>query len=330
LGIALAEKEQTQEAIAALRNAAALDPGNAAARYNLGLALAKAGETAPAVAEFRKAVELTPLYPEARRALGAALQRAGDLQAARVELEAAVQAAPGDAEAFSTLGALLLRVGDTAAATVALEKSIELNPKLIKSYRTLAQAQFKAGRAPQAARLNRQAEQLSQEQADLGRAMLLLDSARQQLARGETAPAVELLRESLALRPDFTEAQLLLARTLRGPRQGSEEALAIVRGIVAANPRHAVARYEKAVTLESLGRQQEALEDYRAAVQLAPSLLDARRALAANALRSQDWCAATLEARAILSWEPGDRQARETLQQARRQVASDAPGCPLP
>jgi tetratricopeptide (TPR) repeat protein len=330
LGIALAENEQTPEAITALQKAASLNPGDPKAHYNLGLAFAKADDTAQAVTAFRKAVELAPNYPEARRAFGAALQREGDLAAARTELEAAVRADPRDAEAYSTLGALLLRLNETDAAIDALERSIQANPKLIKSYRTLAQAQFKAGRNEEAARLNQQARELSQERADLGRAMLLVDTAKQQIARGENADALTQLREAVTLRPQFIDAQLLLARTLRGSADGAEEALGILQNVLAANPRHAGALYEKAATLEKLGRNDDALKDYQAAAQLAPSLLDAHRALAAHALRSDDWCAAAAESRAVLSWEPGDQQTREMLRHARQKVTAGALACPAP
>jgi tetratricopeptide (TPR) repeat protein len=138
------------------------------------------------------------------------------------------------------------------------------------------------------------------------------------------------LREALALSPAFPEAQLLLARTLRGPREGSAEALAILQSVLDANPRHALARFEKAVTLESLGRQEEALEEYQAAAQLAPSLLDARRALVGSAFRSEDWCAAAAGSRAVLAWEPDDSHAQETLQHALQKIAAGARACPSP
>jgi Flp pilus assembly protein TadD len=330
LGIALAENEQAAEAIEVLRKAAALEPRNPTAHYNLGLALAKADDTAQAVEAFRKAVELRPNRPDARRGLGAALQRAGDLEGARAELEAAVRADPGDAEAFSTLGALLLRIGDTDAAVGALEKSIAANPKLIKTYRTLAQALFKARRKEEASWRNQQAEDLTQERTDLGRAMVLMDSARQQLARKETAEAVAQLREAVSLRPQFAEAQVLLASTLRATPDGDAEALEILESVLDANPDHARARYEKGVTLDSLNRHEEALKEYQAAARIAPSLMDARRALAANALQSQDWCAAAAESRAVLSWEPGDPKAREVLRSAEQKVTTGALACPSP
>jgi tetratricopeptide (TPR) repeat protein len=147
--------------------------------------------------------------------------------------------------------------------------------------------------------------------------MVLVQSARQRLDAGETSEAIAQLREAVSLSPSFSDAQLLLARSLRlSSADGSPEALSILQSILAADPRHAEAHYENAVTLEALGRREEALREYAAAAQAAPSLLDARRALAAAASRSQDWCAAAAESRAVLAWEPNDKESQRLLRQA--------------
>jgi Flp pilus assembly protein TadD len=73
LGYALLQVRQTQEALATIQRAVALQPRNPEANNNLGLAMMQAGRNEDGVASLQRAVELKPDYSEAHYNLAHAL-----------------------------------------------------------------------------------------------------------------------------------------------------------------------------------------------------------------------------------------------------------------
>src|SRR5205807_4301708 len=68
LGVALAQAGENAAAIETLERCVALEPGNAAAHFNLGQLYRQAGRRDKALAEFEQALALRPDYPAAARA----------------------------------------------------------------------------------------------------------------------------------------------------------------------------------------------------------------------------------------------------------------------
>ncbi|MCX7015541.1 MAG: tetratricopeptide repeat protein [Candidatus Sumerlaeota bacterium] len=69
MGAAYLKKGQTQDAIHWYREAARVQPNDAAAHNSLGLALCQAGQTAEGLEEFRAALRIRPDYAEAEENL---------------------------------------------------------------------------------------------------------------------------------------------------------------------------------------------------------------------------------------------------------------------
>jgi len=65
LGVALKDRGQLDEAIAAFRQTIVLKPDFTEAHYNLGIALKDKGQVEEAIAAYRQAIALRPNYPEA-------------------------------------------------------------------------------------------------------------------------------------------------------------------------------------------------------------------------------------------------------------------------
>ena len=76
--------------------AESLQPGDAAAHYNLGNALDKKGDLDGAIAEWRTAIRLQPDLADAHHNLGLALERKGDRRAALEESRTAYLLDPKD------------------------------------------------------------------------------------------------------------------------------------------------------------------------------------------------------------------------------------------
>jgi tetratricopeptide (TPR) repeat protein len=279
LGIALAEQQNAAEALAVLRKAAELDPGDAEAPYNIGLVLAAHGQTAEAATQFRASLALNSKHSSARRALGVSLMHQGDFEASLEELRKAVEAAPDDAEAYNNLGLVELRRKNSAGAIEALERAVRLNPRLIKAYFNLAQAYQREGRPDDARQATEKARQLTAEQRNLGRAMVLTQSARQRMKAGDRNAAISQLREAVTLSPEFGDAGIELARTLREAGADPDEALKVLRGVLRADSARADAHYEMGLTLKGAGRASEALKEFQTAVEKWPCYEEARRAI---------------------------------------------------
>src|SRR5438105_859740 len=75
LGIAMAEKEALNDAIAHSETALQLQPDNPGAHYNLAVGLVHKGEPDAAIPELRIALQLDPAYPDAEPLLRDLLSR---------------------------------------------------------------------------------------------------------------------------------------------------------------------------------------------------------------------------------------------------------------
>ena len=71
MGIALINQGRFDQAVRALEDAIAIDPGAADAHNNLGIALAQSGRLAEASKQFEEALRLNPKHQSARQNLEA-------------------------------------------------------------------------------------------------------------------------------------------------------------------------------------------------------------------------------------------------------------------
>lgn len=317
LGIALANRNN-DEAIRVLRAAVKLAPSDAEPRYNLGLALAAAGQGENAVREFEAALQLNPNHAAARRGLGITLMHEDQLEASAEQLRRALQDAPRDAETANNLGLVQLRLNDPGGAIPSLEQAIQLNPRLIKAHFNLAQAYGRAGRSGDARREAERAAALTAEQRSFGQSMVLMQSARQRLQSGDPRDrpgALSALREAVAASPEFADAHLQLGRALVETGGDASEAVREFRRVLNLDPERAEAHYRIGLALLK-SDQKTALEELRAAADMAPCREEIMRALGRAALDAQDWSAAIVQFRRVLAWAPEDKDARAQLDRA--------------
>ena len=99
------------EAVGPLREAARLQPGDAAIQHDLGLACLETGAFPDAVDAFRRAVTLQPGYTDAHFRLGLALERLGDVRGAVLAYDRATELQPSLAEAWYRAGSLVFTLG---------------------------------------------------------------------------------------------------------------------------------------------------------------------------------------------------------------------------
>ncbi len=88
------------DAIAPLRDAALLQPSNAAIQHDLGLACLEVGRVPDAIAALQRAVAGNPRYTDAYLRLGIALEKLGDIRGAIVAYDRATELLPSLTEAW--------------------------------------------------------------------------------------------------------------------------------------------------------------------------------------------------------------------------------------
>ena len=116
LGFVLERMGLTEDATASYRKALELDPGSAAAQFNLGSALARSGNFREAEGYLRAAVEKQP-STQAYTGLGIVLRQQGKAEEAAASLQAAIELDPDNAAAHRELAEVLASLGRGAGAS---------------------------------------------------------------------------------------------------------------------------------------------------------------------------------------------------------------------
>jgi tetratricopeptide (TPR) repeat protein len=208
---------------------------------------------------------------------------------------------------------VLLKLNDLPGAVEQLRQAVGLDAYLSEARQQLIQALQRSGKSAEAAVQRAEANRVDREREAGGQAMVLIDAAKQSLANNEPQGGVAKLRRAVALAPDLAEAHVQLALALKASGKDLAEVESQLRRALALRPGDAQAHYELGQALEAAGKNDEALAQYRAAVDNAPSLVAAHRALARDALAAKDRLTAAAEFRSVLAWQPNDAEAQEAL-----------------
>jgi tetratricopeptide (TPR) repeat protein len=129
LAARLLQAGRPEEAIAPLRQAAALQPGNATILHDLGLACLEAGRLDEAVAALRGATERDPRATDAWFRLGIALEKLGETGAAIVAYDRTTELLPSHTEAWFRAGALVYTLGHREEAIGCFRRAAATGPK---------------------------------------------------------------------------------------------------------------------------------------------------------------------------------------------------------
>jgi tetratricopeptide (TPR) repeat protein len=193
LGLALARKGRTVEAILNFREAIAIKPDQPELHYHLGDALAVDGRVDEAILNYQEALLLDPdyaaarkhlgfllatrgrtdepgnRYPEAHYELGNALAECGRLDEAAAHYQAALAIRPDFAEAHNNLGILLAECGQLDQAIAHYQAALRSAPDSAKAHNNLGNALVRLGRIEEAAAHYRKALEIQPDDADARR-----------------------------------------------------------------------------------------------------------------------------------------------------------------
>lgn len=145
---------RVNEALEAIDEAIAMEPGQARLRYFRGSILFRAGRYAEAEPEFKKALELDPYMTDAHNFLGTVYSQLGRITEAEAQYRKALSdpAYPSPELVYLNLALLQAGQGHDDEAVSNLRRSVEINPKYYKAHFELASLLDKVGNLDEAAR----------------------------------------------------------------------------------------------------------------------------------------------------------------------------------
>lgn len=253
--------------------AVAIYPHSSVIHYNLGVALAERGDTDGATAHYRKALQYYPDYAGAHFNLAHILVRRGETEEAIEHYRRAAEYEPFAAEAHNNLAELLFGRGDAAQAIDHLRKAIEKNPRLAQAYNNLGVALNRQGDVDGAIRQYRKALEINPADAvaryNLGN--LLAE-------RGRAGEAVEQLRTGLGYAPADARMHHRLGGLLL-EQGALEEALRHFGEAARLDPSNVKARYYIAVILARKGDLEAAARGFGEVLRADPGMAAAHEAL---------------------------------------------------
>jgi tetratricopeptide (TPR) repeat protein len=223
------------------------------------------GDWKAAAAYFRKGIELAPAESSLRHKLGTALYMSGDPHGATDQFAEALRLSPGFAKAHYSLGVLLASNGRSTEALEHLNEAVRDDPTYVEARVRLADVMRRSGRAAESLPRYAEAAALDPRAADapLGYALALADLHRYREARDRLLDGTK----QYPARPAFVHAlvRLLAAAPDAAVRDG-QRALALMREVLAREPRSVEVDELMAMTQAELGQFGEAVTWQRAAL----------------------------------------------------------------
>ncbi len=268
LGILMAARGQTDEAIAEYRESLELEPAYVEAHNNLGNALAGRGRVNEAMAQYRKALQLTPGYTLAYNNLGNALAGRKQFDEAIAQYQKALKINPDFADAYNSLGAALAGCGRVNEAMAHYRKALEINPDFADAYNNLGAVLAGQGQFDEAMACFRKAVEI-----DPGDAEAYSNLGNALAGRGRLSEAITHYQQAVQIKPDEAEYHNNLGAALVACGRGNE-ALAEYRKALALNPRQIEAYSKLGAALVQNGQLDEGIAQYRKALEIDPRLAD--------------------------------------------------------
>ncbi len=239
-------------------------------------------------------------------------RRAGDFAAARPLLEHAAALNPNSIEVRQNLATVLAKLGFPAQAKEQFQKAIDLGSQDPQIRFELAGVLRTLGETQAAQEQIRIYQQGTKSQSDLTQAAAKAAFADQRLAAGDTAQAVQLYRDAVALDPGEPTLAYKLAMALdkAGDPVGEKSAL---EQAVQLNPGMAQAQNQLGYLASRSGDTADAEKRFRLAVTASPGFVKAWINLAATLYLESRISEAKDAARQALQLDPSNSQARSLL-----------------
>jgi tetratricopeptide (TPR) repeat protein/serine/threonine protein kinase len=322
LGLALQAKGALSGAIACYQKALALEPKYALTHFNLGVLLQRQGDLKGAIACYRKGLALDPKFALAHYNLGNALADQGEVKGAMACYQKALDLDPKLVQAHTNLGAALQAQGDVKGAIACYQKALEFDPKDAPAHLNLGAALANQGDLKGAIACYKKALQLDPTDA------LIHNNLGASLAdQGDVKGAIACFHKALALDPKNAKTHYNLGNALyeQGEVKG---AIACYRKALDLDPKLVKAHYSFGIALYDQGDLKGAIACYKKALKLDPKLVQAHGALGQALLAQGAFPEARAATQQALKLLPKDHSLRprvtRQLQECQRLLDLDA------
>lgn len=249
------------EAIAACREAVALNPNEAEAHFHLASNEMLRSHFEIAAAEYQATVRLRADYPGARLGLADALVQLRAFDRAVPILQSLAASQPKEARVYHLLGVVSSKRSDAATAVRHLLRAAALDPTSPQTRYILSTNLRKLGRTEQAEEELRQFRQLTAGKADRMQAEFHLLLAQKQMRRGKVPEAILEYQEALSHRDNPAVATDLGVALISANRV--DEAIGVLRDVSATQPGSVLAHYHLGLAYaqkKDYARARQALE----------------------------------------------------------------------
>jgi tetratricopeptide (TPR) repeat protein len=244
-------------------------PGNAYAHNNLGIALAEKGRTGEAIQHYQAALESKPDFIQAHNNLGNALLEKKKVNEAIVHFRQALQLEPDLAQTHNNLGNALRVDGKIDDAVAEYQRAIQLKPDFALAWDNLGSLQLARNEIAEAVAACREALRLQPgapaRELNLGRALL---------KQGNADEAALHLRKGLAPGPDEADAHFEMGKALSKPSRFAE-AITEYETALKLQPANPEAHNNLGNLLATTGHADAAAEHYEEALRLQPGNVEA-------------------------------------------------------
>uniref|UniRef100_A0A182M9X8 dolichyl-phosphate-mannose--protein mannosyltransferase n=1 Tax=Anopheles culicifacies TaxID=139723 RepID=A0A182M9X8_9DIPT len=253
------------------RSALRVCPRNAKVYYNIARLATDQGDRDTAFTFYRHAIELHPEYEAAHMNLGNLYREMHELDTAERHLRKAIEIHEPFPSAWMNLGIVQAARKDHQAALASYERALELKPNYANCLYNLGNLYIDKQNSSMALRYWREAIQQNPRHSKAWANILALYDNR-----GRTEDIIRTSALALTFLPNDT-AILFTRANAFGKLGQYETAEELYRQIIAARPDHAVYRANLGVLYHRWGqRNAQAIEQYRAALRLDPSLRSAK------------------------------------------------------
>jgi Tfp pilus assembly protein PilF len=278
LGVALAQQDHLDAAIAQYTEALRIKPDYEKAHNNLGAALAQQDHLDAAIAQYTEALRSKPDYEKAHMNLGLALARQDRLDAAIAQYDQAIAIQSDDEETHNNLGVALAQQGHLDAAIAQYTEALRIKPDYGKAHMNLGLALARQGRLDAAIAQYDQAL-VSRPDDEETHNNLGIALARQ----GRLDAAIAHFSQSIRIEPNDEGARYNLG--LAQAKQGNlNEAIVSFTRAIQMKPEDEKAHNQLGLALVKLGKYEEAITHFSQALRLRPDDEAARRNL-----RDAEW-----------------------------------------
>lgn len=236
-------------------------PEDLSALYWKSYLLFQTGKYEESSAYASRYVARNPGSGDGHKILGLDSFMQGQQVLAETELQQACDLSPGDAEARYYLGRVQFERQNLPAALESFRTAIALDPQTVRGYNHFGQTLEGLARFDEARTAYRKAIDLEQAQAKKSEWPYFNLGVLAQ-REGQTQDAIHWLREALARRPSWPEAKVQLAVALGSANQ-YDEAIGLLKDLLAAEPKNAGAHYQLARLLVKMRRPEEARRHFQ-------------------------------------------------------------------